>query len=106
MPKTAKTHIFPWLDVIIVTDPPEDVTEQGVVLLTESEEDKKKKPEKGIVVAKGIISEEHKAMRKLVDEVEIGDMIFYERYTANKIPDAGREYNFVRVRYIMGFKKI
>lgn len=91
--------LTPWEDVLICTEPPEDVTEQGVYVGTGGG-DEKKKPEKGIVFAIGPVS----GKDKLPIDVKVGDLIFYERYTANKISDAGTEYNFVRFKYIMGVK--
>lgn len=102
----VSTKISPWEDVLIVVDPPEDVTDQGVVLSADTEEDKKRKPEKGIVVAIGPASAESKTIKKLLDNIKLGDLVFYERYTSNKIPDAGSEFNFVRFKYIMGYKKL
>lgn len=93
--------ITPWEDIIICTEPPEDVTEQGVYVGTGDTTDPSKKPEKGIVFAIGPIS----GKDKLPIDVKVGDLIFYERYTANRINDGGNEYNFVRFKYIMGIKK-
>lgn len=93
-------NILPWEDVVVCTEAPEDVTDQGVYMAPSGDE--KKKPEKGIIVAIGASSEEGK---KLPINLVPGDLIFYERYTANIISDGGKDYNFVRFKYIMGAKK-
>ncbi len=100
--KPLKTDILPWEDIIICVEPPEDVSEGGVVL-ADTEDGDKKKPEKGIVVAIGPLGDKTK---KLPIALEVGDLIFYERYTSNRIPDKGILYNFVRTKFVMGAKKI
>lgn len=93
--------LLPWEDVVICTEAPEDVTDQGVIIGTGDGTDERKKPEKGIVFAIGPVSEKGK---KLAIDLKVGDLIFYERYTANKISDGGKEYNFIRTKFIMGAK--
>jgi len=92
-----KVSIIPWTDCIITIDPPEESTEQGIVLSQEL--DSKQKPDKGIVVAIGKSGES-----KMVG-IEVGDTVFYERYTKNETTDEGKIYNFVRAKHIMGYKK-
>jgi co-chaperonin GroES (HSP10) len=101
---TFNKQILPWEDVVICTDPPEERTEEGVILpgSEASAADPSKKPEKGIVYAIGKTSDPKK---KLPLNLEIGDQIFYERYTANVISDANKKYNFIRFKNIMGVKK-
>jgi co-chaperonin GroES (HSP10) len=92
--------ILPWSDIIIVTEPPEDVTENGVLIgNAPSAEEKARTPEKGVVVAIGKNSD---TKHKFPIALKPGDLIFYERYTANKIPYQGKEYNFIRTKFIMG----
>lgn len=103
MAENKDIKIVPWEDVLITVDAPEDRTEQGVILPGASQTEEKKKPDKGIVVAVGPQSKEVKTSVKA--NIEPGDLVYYERYTTNAIPDGGHEYNFVRFKYIMGYKK-
>ncbi len=64
-----------------------------------NESDKNKKPDKGIVVAIG------KSGDQKMTGIEVGDLVFYERYTKNETTDEGKIYNFVRAKHIMGYKK-
>lgn len=99
--KTSKFgKIIPWEDIIICTEPPEDTTDEGILLSNNT--DDSKKPEKGIVWAIGPLSDPKK---KLPFDIKVGDLLFYERYTANRVPDNGVEYNFVRLKFVMGVKK-
>lgn len=98
-----KQTIKPWSDTVLVSNPPEEKTEQGVILNAGSDStDPNKRPDKGIVVAVGKPSE---AKNKLPIPLEAGDMIMFERYTKNPITHQGKEYNFVRFRTIMGVVK-
>ena len=92
----------PWEDVVICTDPPEETTEEGIYIGKDEGKDITKKPEKGIVYAVGKSSDPDK---KLPFDLQAGDMIFFERYTANFISDRNVNYNFVRFKFIMGVKK-
>lgn len=95
-----ETIITPWSDVVICVAPPEDTTEQGVIIgNAPSEEEKSRTPEKGIVIAVGKNTEEK---TKPSISLKPGYIIFYERYTANKISHGGKEYNFIRTKFIMG----
>lgn len=103
-PPKFDSKIIPWEDVVICTDPPEEVTEHGVILPGPdgSRVDPSKRPEKAIVYAVGKLSDPKK---KLPFSLEVGDLIFYERYTANVISDANKNYNFIHFKNIMGVKK-
>lgn len=97
------SQIKPWSDVVLVSNPPEEKTEQGVILSAgQSDTDPNKRPDKGIVVAVGKPSE---PKNKLPMELIPGDMVMFERYTKNPITHNGKEYNFVRFRTIMGVVK-
>lgn len=96
----------PWEDIIICEDAPEERTQEGIYLPSsdggDTPIDPNKRPEKGIVMAVGKLSD---AKKKLPVDIRPGDMIFYERYTANKIPDQGKMRNFIRLKFIVGVKK-
>lgn len=95
--------ILPWTDVVLCKEAPEETTEEGIYIgKDDGGRDANKKPEKGIVVAVGPSSDPDK---KPPYDIEPGDLIFFERYTANFIPDKNVEYNFIRFKFIMGAKK-
>ncbi len=95
--------IKPWSNVILISNPPEETTEQGVILSGgQDDADPNKRPDKGIVVAVG---KPREVKDKLPFPVEPGDMIFFQRYTKNPVTHQGKQYNFVEFRTIMGVVK-
>lgn len=108
MDKAAETvkfdeKILPWEDIIICTPAPEETTREGIYLPDNetAASDPSKKPEKGVVYAIGKLSEK----KKLPVDIEVGDMILYERYTANFIPVGNTTYNFIRIKNVMAVRK-
>lgn len=89
-----------WEDVVICVEPPEEFTEHGVAISPDAKLDASKQPQKGIVYAVGLSSDP----KKVID-LKPGDLLFFERYTANVVNEQGVDYNFVRFRNIMGAKK-
>lgn len=96
--------LLPWEDLIICKEVSDEKTAHGVYLPSADQLDNPdKQPEKGIVVSVGKLSD---LKKKLPVAIEPGDMIFYERYTANKIPDGTEIRNFIRLKFVVGVKKL